>query len=310
VPKEILRGIAITGLVFAISVFLPIGFITAFLMPLPIIFYRLKLGRKNAAIIPVAALAVILPVLGGISFDLLFFSELLLLGFLLGEFTERGFSIEGAIGWAAAGVLITGTAGLAFYGSASGTGFFDLVSGYVAKNLEVTMGLYENIGMPKDKIRIIAESMDEIQRYLVRILPALAASLALFVAWVNLLITRSLLARRGIGLPSFGILNHWKAPDPLVWGVIGCGAALLIPSGGIKAVGFNGLLVLLTVYFFHGMAVVSFFFEKKNFPVVLRSFLYGIIFLQQFFMLVVIGMGFFDTWMDFRRLGAGKDRHE
>ena len=66
--------------------------------------------------------------------------------------------------------------------------------------------------------------------------------------------------------PSFGRLNLWKAPEYLVWAVIGCGAILLLADKGLKMIGLNGLLILMTVYFFQGIAVVSFFFEKKNFP--------------------------------------------
>ena len=89
----------------------------------------------------------------------------------------------------------------------------------------------------------------------------------------------------------------------LVWLVIGCGLLLLVPSRGVKMIGLNGLFFLLTLYFFQGMAIVSYFFEKKRFPRGLRIFLYSLIALQQIVLLVVIGLGFFDVWLNFRKLG-------
>jgi len=63
----------------------------------------------------------------------------------------------------------------------------------------------------------------------------------------------------------------------------------------------------MTVYFFQGIAIISFFFEKKNFPKALRFFLYSLIALQQMALIVVIAFGFFDMWLNFRKLDLKKD---
>ncbi|MCP4670460.1 MAG: DUF2232 domain-containing protein, partial [Desulfobacula sp.] len=55
-------------------------------------------------------------------------------------------------------------------------------------------------------------------------------------------------------------------------------------------------------YFFQGIAIVSFLFTKKRAPFALRFFLYILIAIQPFFMFLVIGMGLFDTWFNFRKL--------
>jgi len=111
------------------------------------------------------------------------------------------------------------------------------------------------------------------------------------------------LISRSLNYPDFGPLNLWKAPEYLVWGVIGCGLALFLPHTAIKVIGINGLLILMTVYFFQGIAIVSFYFDKKRLPRFVRVFLYTLIALQQLILLAVIGLGFFDLWANFRRLG-------
>jgi uncharacterized protein YybS (DUF2232 family) len=72
--------------------------------------------------------------------------------------------------------------------------------------------------------------------------------------------------------------------------------------------GINGLIVLMTVYFFQGMAITTFFFQKKRFPFILRVFFYGLIVVQQFLLLLVIALGFFDTWLNFRKLGVSNSQ--
>jgi uncharacterized protein YybS (DUF2232 family) len=66
---------------------------------------------------------------------------------------------------------------------------------------------------------------------------------------------------------------------------------------------------MLVIYFFQGIAIVSFYFDKKGFPKILRGILYGLIALQQFVLLLVIAAGFLDLWIDFRRLKKGVDNN-
>jgi uncharacterized protein YybS (DUF2232 family) len=93
----------------------------------------------------------------------------------------------------------------------------------------------------------------------------------------------------------------WRAPDYLVWGVIGCGLLMLVPDGFAKIIGLNGLITLMMIYFFQGVAIVSFFFEKKQVPRFAKVLLYALLILQEV-LLVVIVIGFIDVWANFRKV--------
>ena len=306
--KDIATGTVITLFIFAATSYLPIlGIFCALFIPLPTLFYRAKLGRHTGVIVPAAAVFVMTAVLGGLAVDLIFFLELLLLGFMLGEFLAQDLSVEKTILYTCASVLVTGLLGLVFYSNVSNTGIYALVSEYIAKNLELTMTLYEGMGVSEESLVQLSNSLDQIHYILVRIVPAMIIGSTLFIAWVNLLMAKGILTAKGLFFPDFGALNHWKAPDALIWLLIGCGGMLLIPVGNLKILGLNGLLVLLIVYFLQGIAVVSFYFEKKQFPKALRLFLYSLIALQQFILLIVIGLGIFDMWLNFRKLSTNKN---
>ena len=308
VAKDIATGTVITLFIFAVTSFLPIlGFFCALFIPLPTLFYRSKLGRHNGVIVPIAALVVMAAVLGGVALDLVFFLELLLLGFMLGEFLAMDLSVEKTILYTCGSVLLSGLLGLVVYSNVSSTGISVLVSGYIAKNLELTLALYESMGVSEESLVQLSNSLEQIQYVLVRIVPAMVISSTLFVGWINLLMAKGLLTARGIFFPDFGTLNHWKAPDALIWLLIGCGGLLLIPGSSLKMLGLNGLLIVLTVYFLQGIAVVSYYFEKKQFPRALRLFLYSLIALQQFILLLIIGLGLFDMWLNFRKLKTNKN---
>lgn len=307
ISKDIINGIAITSFIFALSFFIPIfGFIVSLLIPLPIIFYRSKLGRTTGIIVPVVTIIVMVVILGGISIDILFFIELLLLGFILSELFELKLPIEKTILYACSVVFFMGIAGLLFYSNISNIPIKPLVSEYVAKNLELTMVLYQKMGVSEESIHMISNSLENIHYILVRIIPAIVITSTLFVAWANLLIAKPILKKRDLFYPDFGSLNRWKAPEFLVWGVIGCGLLLLYPDKAFKMFGLNGLIIFMMIYFFQGVAIVSFYFKKKQFSRLLRVFLYSLIALQQIVLLVVIGIGFFDIWLNFRKLEIKK----
>ena len=89
--KDILNGVAIASLIFAISVYMPfLGSFGIYFLPLPIIFYRLKLGRGNGAIIPVATFCFMAMIIGSISFELLFFFRVVVDRFCFGRIIGVG----------------------------------------------------------------------------------------------------------------------------------------------------------------------------------------------------------------------------
>lgn len=308
VQGDIATGIAITSCIAALSIYLPIiGFFCALLIPLPILFYRSKLGRTTGVIVPVVTIIVMVAMLGGISVDILFFVALLLLGFVLSELIELDLSIEKTVLYACGTVLFTGFVILTLYSNMSNAGIITLVSQYVTRNLELTMELYEKMGVSEKKIIINSDALENIRYVLIRIIPALAVASTFFVAWTSLLLARPMLKTRALFYPDFGALNLWKAPEALVWVVIGFGLAFFLPDRAFKVLGLNGMIIMMTIYFFQGIAIVSFFFEKKKLPILLRFFLYSLIALQQMVLLLVIGFGFFDTWLNFRKLEINKN---
>ena len=72
--KEIANGILITSLIFFVSVFVPIiGFFGALLIPLPVLIYRIKLGRRNGIFVPTISAGIQLIVINAFTADALFF---------------------------------------------------------------------------------------------------------------------------------------------------------------------------------------------------------------------------------------------
>jgi len=198
---------------------------------------------------------------------------------------------------------------LALYALMSTNTLWEQVSKYLYNNLELALSVYRQMDIPEDQIDIISRSMDGILYVMLRILPAIVIASTILVVWSNLLLVRPLLRSNRLFCPDFGSLSEWKAPESLIWFAILAGFLIVLPHKGLKLFGINGLIIMLVIYFFQGIAIVSFYFDKKGFPKILRGILYGLIALQQFVLLLVIAAGFLDLWIDFRRLKKGVDNN-
>ncbi len=304
---DIAKGIAVITLMFAATVYVPfMGFVCAILMPLPVIFYRSKLGRQPGMIISGLAIIVIITLIGSISFDMFLLIELMLLGFVLSEVFELDLSIEKTALYPCCAVWLTGSIALLFYCSIFDVDISNVVSEYVKKNLELTIAVYEEMGLPEESLYAISKAINKLQYIFVRIIPALIVVSTLFISWACILLSKPMLKAGKLFYPNFGSLNIWEAPEFMVWIVIMFGVMLLLPGTLLKLLGLNGIIILMSIYFFAGIAIVSFFFEKKKLPRMLRFVLYSIMAFQQIVLFLLIGLGFFDTWLNVRKLETGK----
>ena len=314
--KDIFLAITLTTLVCALSISIPVlGFFFFLILPLPAIYYRIRLGRKPGAIVMLLSFTLLMAIAGALTADIFFLSGMIILGFFMGEFIEKDLPVEKTIGYACAIVAFAGTFGLILYGNMSNLGLSSVVSDYIEKNLELTLMLYKKMEVPEENIRLLSNAMDQIRYVLVRIIPSLLAAGLLFAAWLNLLLTRMAFKRMAFksqktNYAALGPLNIWKAPDFLVWGVIGFSLMLLLPNAFVKMLGLNGMILFVVIYFFQGMAIISFYFDKKKIPIVLRALLYGIIFIQQIFVFAIAGLGFFDVWLNFRKIGINNNNKQ
>ncbi len=303
--KIILSGIALISTACILTIAAPVvGFFCFILLPLPMMIYRIRLDRKDGGIVAIAGMTVVTVYSGNIGADLYFLSAMIGLGFCLGEFTEMNFPVGHIVGFA--GGLVWGACvfALILYSNFSGSNTVAVVSDYIDTYLTVTMMLYQKIGMPDDVVRELALAREDIRDTLTGILPGMFAAALLFIAWLNVLLARMVFRIRNIQIISDAPLNTWKAPDSFVWGLIGCVGLMMLPGHALNLIGINGLIVLMMVYFFQGIAIVSFYFNKKQIPVFIRILMYAIIVIQQILVLLVIGLGFFDVWFNFRRIGA------
>jgi uncharacterized protein YybS (DUF2232 family) len=271
------------------------------LTPLPFVYYGVKRGPLEGAIVGAGAVFLVSLAAGILGLDRApcLCAEFGFLGLVLAELYRRNLGVGPVVALGTAAMLAFGMVFLAAAAARHGLAPWDLVQGYFRENLLSALTAHDAGGV---------EGAAEISGYgraLVRVVGWVYPSLVVVgggtAVWVNALLSRPLLRAAGLPAPDLGRLDLWRAPERLVWVFIAAGFALFLPWEGVRFAAVNVLVVVSAVYCFQGLSILRFYLEKYRAPRLLRAAIYFVILIQQFFLAGLALAGLIDQWADFRK---------
>lgn len=301
-PPNILAPIIIFIGIFALTLAVPtLGLFVSIILPTPIILIFLANGRM-AGWVSAAALFFILLALAGPNQAIVFLGEFVVMAIIMAETIKGSFPFEKCILFSAAGATVISLSLLISIhgGEKSASEFFQE---QIKKSIEQTFETIENAGKDQVDMETMRKFAEESSIKFAVAYPAFLAIGSLFTAIINYLAVMFLWPRfYGTSLFSSVEFSKWILPDQLVWPLILSGVASFLASGGLQVLGLNFLLLFLAVYFLQGAVIVLHLLQRKKVPVFLRIIIFIIIMTQPLFMGILIGMGIFDLWVDFRKI--------
>jgi hypothetical protein len=156
---------------------------------------------------------------------------------------------------------------------------------------------YRDLGMSAEQLAELEGQRDQIARSALEFLPALLVVGASALWLINLRVSA-----RWAAWPQLQGLSRWRMPDGMIWLLIASGFALFVPDPRITVIAGNVFAVVIACYFGQGLAIVSYFFQRFSLPRGLRIATYLVIAFQQVAAGLVVALGVFDLWGDFRHL--------
>lgn len=167
------------------------------------------------------------------------------------------------------------------------------------ESFDQTLDLYRILGVSDEELADLQLQRDQLMSGLLSVAPAIGVVVAATVWFLNIRI-----ARRWLPWPQLYNLHEWQAPVWLIWVLIASGFGLFVPVDDVASVARNVFIIVLAGYFCQGLAIVSYYLQRLQLPAGLRVASYLLIGFQQVVAGIVLMLGVFDFWGDFRRLSV------
>jgi uncharacterized protein YybS (DUF2232 family) len=282
----------------AVGLFGPPGSSLALLaLPLPALVAGGVGGVAHAAAATAGTVGVLGGVLGGpvaVGFLALAGAPAIVAVLLL----RRAWRLEAAVA-AAAGATLAGALALALWLDPSPAAWREGLAHLWRSSFDASLQVYRDFGMSADAIAELDAARAEITTRIGALLPALAL-LATFTLWLGNLA----LSRRWAGWPQLSALSRWRTADWMIWVLIASGFGVFLPRSTVEWAAGNLFAVALGCYFAQGLAIVSYVLQRVGLPRALRVATFVVIAFQYLATTLVVVLGVFDLWGDFRNLSA------
>lgn len=301
--KDILLPVGSVLAIFFIALLFPaFGVIVGILSPVPLVLIHLRRGREVGLISAGLVLLAILLTMGG-KYAAFFFAEYVAMAVILAETIRLQFPLDKSIFLAAFGSAALSLILLLAVFSDSDVPMEDFIRQQLSTHFEQSMEAFKAAGKSQEEMDSMKGFFESASQSLAALYPAFILLGSLFGTVVNYAAARFLWIRFYGQSPFFaGRFSEWLLPDFCIWLVIFSAGVLFLPEGASRAVGLNVFILMLVIYCLQGLAVTVHFLASKNIPVFLWIPLLILVLAQPPLIGILIGLGLFDLWVDFRKL--------
>lgn len=306
-PASVGSGRTLFRLVVAVPFFLAaalyLSVIFAAFAALPIVYAHLRFGRLGGILCSFTNIALVFAVSGRMN-AAVFFVLGVVLAATIAECIKLKLKLELNVLFSVLVMLIASTLLLVSYSHRFGINPFQKLEAFVGGVVEQVAN---NVERYKASSTISSQDLDKFvvdpemtKRNILFELPSAITIFLLAITVANILMMMRLNfqgARSSQGLDA-DFFKHWKAPDHMVWPTLAAGFCLVVEIPVLSDVALNVFKVLMAVYALQGLAIANYLFDVWGVKGALRPL--GYVVAVALLLPLVISLGFFDLWFDFR----------
>jgi len=167
------------------------------------------------------------------------------------------------------------------------------------KSFDLAVYTSGSMGASANALAAVEGERDLFVSGLLELLPAMVVLTGALTIIANLVLLRS-----WTGVSRNVNLRLWRTPDLLIWALIAAGFGMFVPAYAPAIAARNLFIVLLGCYFCQGLAIVSYYLDRFRLPRGIQIAGYLLIAVQHVVAAMVLALGVFDLWGNFRRLGV------
>ncbi len=279
---------------------------TSLLLGLVLLAFLYRLPSSWSVFLPFFSLSDRLGIFASTFLGLLYFFSYGWIGLTVATAARRSLSVEKGIM-----ILVAVTVGvpLAIFFLAAHFYGFEIVSEirtFISDTLQKMVLLQEQSGLGEEELLTLKGFAATAVDHILVLLPAIVINFTLVTLSLNILFLRRWIRTERL-FPSWADLSLWQFQERWIWLPIGVGLGYfinlyLLQNPVLAAIFLNVLIVLAAVYLYQGLAVVLFFLQKRLSPWSRIFAYFAILLFIQLMAVVIIALGLFDFWFDFRKL--------
>ena len=290
------------GAVIAVIIFPPLAALAGILAPAPLLFVYLQRGQAAGLILMGLVFAVLFVMMGS-GQALLFAAEYVVMATILAETIKAQLTMDKCIFISALGSMILATFLMFVLFAEEDKSLTDFFQGQIRQHFELSAEALKSMGESQAELDSMQAFFEQSSRTLASAYPAFIMVGSLITAAINFFLVRMLWIKfYGETLFLKEKFSELVLPDFMVWGLILSSGSLFLIGNPIGTVGMNLFAILLLVYLFQGLAIAVHILESKRVPIFLWVLVFFLIIIQPILMGLVIGLGVFDIWVDFRKI--------
>jgi uncharacterized protein YybS (DUF2232 family) len=302
------RGALLAAVTVAMALIglLPLGGeLVLLLLPLPLSILTYQHGWKGA-VLPLLVASLLLAFLGHISLALAVVLFYGLMGIALGNSLRKDAPLWIVFGGSAA----AGAGGLASLWLLGKLIFKQDAFALMQQGLKTALGeafkLYKSMPLASEQLKLLQQTQKMLLEMVDLAIPAMLALGLLLLLLVNFQASRKIIVSLGgsvVALPPFA---RWRLPWYMVWLFIAAFLLRSIGKGWLYQLSLNVYIVTMFLYVLQGLAIVAGQLSKWGLSRPMRTLI--LLLAYFFFGQILVLLGLFDTWFDFRKLGSAERR--
>lgn len=242
-----------------------IGFITAFIVPLPIAWYSAKFERKHALL--VIAVMLIISIISGSTVGFIFGIIMCSLGFIMGRTIQENKSKLYML--MALSIFLLLILAILYIISV-----LILNINVIEQFLKTVEIYYEQAGNIMSSVGQLPKDYDEMVTNVLlmvkTIMPSYFIGGVFVMAFIYLTTNLFLLKKLKIKVPKFSKFNNFRLPKVVLWYYLIVSVLTLFVSYEVGSFGYiagaNALLILRALIFLQGVSFIHYYFHVRKYP--------------------------------------------
>jgi uncharacterized protein YybS (DUF2232 family) len=282
----------------------PLGLIVGMFTPVPLILVYLQRG-KITGLVTITGVALALLILVGPELAIAFVTAYGIMAAAMAESTRLSLSFEKIIGVSTLVPAVL-TLLILFAGRAGGEGSsMKALEATIKDAADSYIQILEKSGETPENLKAIRKSVEDTAPMAARVFPSFILISTLVGVVINFLAVRYLWLRFYSREYFEGMdVSRWMLPDVMVWVLIAAIGSIFLGPEISHTAGMNLAIIFLFLYFLQGLSVVTHILKTKAFPKWVWVIVFILIPFNPLFLGLVMGMGLFDIWVDFRKIRA------